>query len=325
MGIANSLLPTIADLGMETTMLALVLTLWLNKKWGIAIFLIWIWHFIVREGFGVGTPFPFGDATDQDQATKIYHAVWGLLTVAYAITGALIAWIFSFPELLPYYTLCLPRKQKREKKTASARHIFAATVIALIVLFGGYLTYALLIESEPLIAVLSVIFIPLIGYVIGYLVFRYGIFDKNVWVPDTYDDKTTKEAKKAGISVLNKTIGWATFFTVGGNTVLGLVRHFQPDVDWVWITAASMVAVILLLVIIFWFVSRSGLMKKLKKKTKKKKSTTADDEDLEDFVEDFVEEGEDLLDTEGGDGGEVDQTDLGNSLNALSQELGWQG
>jgi hypothetical protein len=297
MGLANSLLEPIANLGIELSILVWALTVWLGGRWGIGVGIIWIWHFIIRAGFGVGSPFPFGDATDDEQARRIYFAVYGLISLAFALLGAFFIWVGSFPDLLPFGILLKSRKEKREQNLPTMRHFGVALILALIIFIGGHLPHGIFVESSPDIALILVTVIPFVGYVAAALIFRYWIFDVAVWIPEIDKSQLKNMVKKRRRSIMNKGYNrvWITMGLIGfihvilGNLILGLIIRFRMDVDWVWAAQVIIGVVILLIILIIWFLAR-GLLGTITGKIKKKRKRRLPAEEDEEFIPEDEEE-----------------------------------
>ncbi len=175
-------------------------------------------------------------------------------------------------------------------------------ILFLFTVVTPHIIYSLIMDDHRIAGLVCVVLIPTAGYVLLGL---YCYYMTDLWTMGQTKKNTksynnanregidagkiepleiTKEIEKETKERVLLTVLIIGIIHVASNLILGLVRYFQDDVDWNWITAAIIGAVIALFTIIvavyFWYVANvSNDDDDCRSRKKRKAKETEQDED----------------------------------------------
>jgi uncharacterized membrane-anchored protein len=143
------------------------------------------------------------------------------------------------------------------------RHIVVCTILFLFTVVAPSIIYSMVMDNYKIAGLVCIVIIPAIGYtLLG--IFKYYMGDllldgstkSNVKAYNSFNSEAIRSGKLETLT-LSKTDEKETkervllnvliigIIHVASNLVLGLVRYFQDDIDWNWITAAVIGGIVL--------------------------------------------------------------------------------
>ena len=282
MGITTSTFPLLSSLGPEVTGLPFVLCFFLNKRFLNAAGILLFWHFVIR--FGLGLRDPLIDCSD-DEEKRIYFVIYPFLVLGYALLASIHGFFYLVPDLFPivytlkYYIIknidnkpqstsskVLSKRIDRhcmEKMPPSGTYMAYIFIFILFLTLGIYAPYTLLVDAHDVIMTCLLILETAVFWPIGCLILYFFIHDKNIWGIDFMPSGSpTKEANEVKNIIRKK---YAVAFVppwlmhTAFSVIIGLVRFFKPDVDWIWITGLTVLLIALLVTLVIYFFARKQI------------------------------------------------------------------
>lgn len=183
-------------------------------------------------------------------------------------------------------------------------HVVVCVILFLFAVVAPSIIYSMIMDNHKIAGVVCIVLIPAIGYVLLGIYCYYmtdlwvfGLTKKNVKNYNSHhagsirdgfikqlscskeEEKETKERVLLTVLILG-------IIHVASNLVLGLVRYFQDDVDWNWITAAVIGAIILLLSLIvavyFWYITNTQEQEALERSSIERRTVVQTTEEVTD-------------------------------------------
>src|ERR1041385_306140 len=137
---SSSPLPALADITLECTIAPLMLALWTGNG-GLTALIFIFFQIVIREGFGVNSPFPYALPNDEFDGRRIMNAIYVIYIIAFSMLGHGLLYLLDLPAMLHMTTL-LPKKylDKCGPRQEKLMFFFAFGWI-LTLLLGAYLVY----------------------------------------------------------------------------------------------------------------------------------------------------------------------------------------
>ncbi len=329
-GLADSYLSDLGYIVVvQVTILPFVAAFWFHNRsltgWAFPSAMIVWWEIAIRHGLGVNDPLgnPLYTPLDLQQAQYLYFVVFTTITVACAIMGTAVAWLLGFPYLLPMeaiwpetpgtsfskpsinsgdYSSTLPNQDAAVPDDCGLTafgftqipkqyfHFFITLILFVVTVALPFILFEWLYASTILGAFLCGLLIPIVGYIVAGLFWRYFtslyVFGPNDNSMKNRDDEITLSRKLTDrtpnsiepdltdMSIRNMVYAntnyniWKTVLIMGGLHVLtfllvgGVASFTDPvDVDVVWILGICVILaialIVALIVIIYYFVVKN--------------------------------------------------------------------
>lgn len=328
-GLADSYLSELGYIVVvQTTVLPFVLSLWFHNRsltgWAFPSAMLLWWQYAIRYGLGVDNPLTlYTVSPDTEQAAYLFFVVLSTITVACALMGTAVAWLLGLPYLLPLESVWpdspglsfnspnidLPGQGSTNLNRQDAAvpddcgltaygydripkpyfHFVITLVLVVLTVALPFILFEWIYSTTILGAFLSALFIPVAGYIVSGLFWRYftslytfGPNDNNMKNRDDQialsrkDDNNTafngdpnldNEMIRNAVFANTRYGIWKTVIIMGGLHVFtflligGVASFTDPvDVDVLWILGITLFLCITILIAIIALIYR-GVIK----------------------------------------------------------------
>lgn len=261
---SSSPLPDLAYITLECTMLPFLLCVWTNSL-TLSVLPVLFFEIVIREGFGVNSPFPYPNPNDEFDGRRIMNAIYPIYIICFGLLAKLLVYLLKIPVMFRL-SLLLPNSlfKRPKKERYSKLFLFVSLIWLLVLALGTYLTYKILLDnSQSLVAVIWMNLFPLFMFLGAYVMFRYW---KSLFttfehiIEDAHEKSEIKHLKTAQtiLILLIVTIGVAVIF---GNFIISIILFFKTDVNWTALSAPVLFVALLIFIIVMRFIA-GAIMKK---------------------------------------------------------------
>lgn len=266
---SSSPLPDLAFITLECTILPFLLCAWTNSL-TLSALTVLFFEIVIREGFGVNSPFPYPNPNDEFDGRRIMNAIYPIYIIAFAFLGKILIILLKLPTMFRLSAL-FPSSfiGGNDKKHYSKLFLFVSLAWLLLISLGTYLTYKILLDhSQPLVAVIWMNLFPLALFIVGFLIFYFwkSIWHSFILLVQDHIDGATKKTAQVVLLFIFIIIGVCVIF---GNLIVSLLLYFKNDVNWTALSAPVIWFFLLAFIIGMRFL-KNFIMKKYGKIEKKK-------------------------------------------------------
>jgi hypothetical protein len=250
--VSGEALPQLADLSVRCVTLPLMASVWSGGRWGWALGLFLIWHFIVFvPSLGLSdlnAAGPFAHFDDTHAKLIGYYVIWPSIAVGFALLGAGLSFLLALPRhLFPFGHLFSLGRGLTDTSRITLGYAITMAVAAFLVVMGSWVPYEFLVAFigggppniwTPIAGAAA----PTVATLIACL-FVFGLCTGK----KRSDAHVFQHTKGAGRTVLK-----LAFVAVMGSLTTVLVAYFERDFDLTWMSALAVFAGTFLLSVAYY-------------------------------------------------------------------------